>query len=363
MGCGSSAPETIPEKEAPKPVEAPVEVKANDKIPISKGSFDENGYEIKILTLGAGECGKTTLWRQLKIICCGGFTKGEKMALSNSLKINILSDIIALINFAVESNQKIPSDIESDVEIINECDPNNPEELTEEVADAISRVWADPIMKQIYKQANSIGIGDNADHFLNEVKRIAAADYVPTDQDILKARIRTVGVNNLFVEVGSAKKKTILVDVGGQRNERSKWSNCFKNVTYVMFVVSLSDFDQKMFEDGSKSRTEDSIELFKNIASTPEFANVPFFLILNKFDIFKKKIKEDSKAFLSAYPGFTGDVNNEDQCIEHIKQTFISKLPDRSSDAWTEAIPTCAMDQDSVDSLFQIIGKKIQERN
>jgi GTPase SAR1 family protein len=363
MGCGESSANHEEQTQKQiidhKPKPAPIK----DGVPITKGAFKETDATTKILTLGAGECGKTTLWRQLKIIYCNGFSDAERTSLSNALKTNILGDIIALIQYAQGNNQNIPNDIESDVEAILACDAVNPDDFTEEIAQSIERVWDDPIIKQVYQQANSIGIGENADYFLDNVKRIAAPDYVPTNDDILKARIRTVGVFNLCVEVGENKEKTVLVDVGGQRNERKNWSSCFHNVSYVMFVVSLSDFDQMMFEDVNKTRTQDSIELFKNIASTAAFTTVPFFLILNKFDIFKKKIQKNSQAFLEAYPGFTGDVKNEDECIEHIKQTFIQHLPQRSPEAWVEAIPTCAMDQASVSTLFQKIAKKIQDKN
>ena len=333
------------------------------QIEITKGRFKESEAKTKILTLGAGECGKTTLWRQLKIIYCGGFTQAEKTNLSNALKINIMSDIITIIQNAQSNNQNIPSNIQSDIDTIMECEDGNPDDFTREIAESISNVWADPIIKQTYQQLNSIGIGENADYFLDNVIRIADPNYLPSDEDILKARIRTVGISNLCFEVGTSKEKTIIVDVGGQKTERKNWKNCFQNVTYVMFVVSLSDFDQKMFEDENTTRTADSIELFKNISSTPAFEKVPFFLIFNKYDIFQKKIRKNPQAFKDAYPGFTGDIKNEQQCIDHIKNTFIQNLPHRAPGAWVEAIQTCAMNKESVSDLFQKIAKKIQEKS
>lgn len=39
-----------------------------------------------------------------------------------------------------------------------------------------------------------------------------------------------------------------MVDVGGQRSERRKWIHCFENVTSIMFLVALSEYDQVLVE-------------------------------------------------------------------------------------------------------------------
>ena len=38
--------------------------------------------------------------------------------------------------------------------------------------------------------------------------------------------------------------KFAMFDVGGQRNERKKWIHCFQDVTAVMFVAAISEYDQ-----------------------------------------------------------------------------------------------------------------------
>ena len=43
-----------------------------------------------------------------------------------------------------------------------------------------------------------------------------------------------------------------MVDVGGQRSERRKWIHCFENVTSIMFLVALSEYDQVLVEAGAE---------------------------------------------------------------------------------------------------------------
>ena len=45
-----------------------------------------------------------------------------------------------------------------------------------------------------------------------------------------------------------------MVDVGGQRSERRKWIHCFENVTSVMFLVAISEYDQTLVETDEVSK-------------------------------------------------------------------------------------------------------------
>lgn len=48
----------------------------------------------------------------------------------------------------------------------------------------------------------------------------------------------------LFLACGGGR----MVDVGGQRSERRKWIHCFQNITSIMFLVALSEYDQVLVE-------------------------------------------------------------------------------------------------------------------
>ena len=236
MGCFSSST-----AEAPKTVEK-ASIVEEETIVVKAANFTQQ--EIKILTLGAGESGKTTFWRHLKIIYFGGFTSGERKAFVNLLRVTIIDDVKKLIDSAETKNQTFASALHRDISTIKDLEPAG-DELTPEVAEAIYRVWQDPIMRVVYEQAGSSGIGENASFFLDSVSRIADPNYSPTDEDILKARIRTLGKNEIKFQFGN--RNSLLIDVGGQKNERKNWKKNFEDVNYVLFVVSLSDFDQYMY--------------------------------------------------------------------------------------------------------------------
>ena len=59
-----------------------------------------------------------------------------------------------------------------------------------------------------------------------------------------------------------------MVDVGGQRSERRKWIHCFENVTSIIFLVALSEYDQILFESENEVRFPSNMLLQKLIIYT-----------------------------------------------------------------------------------------------
>ena len=56
-----------------------------------------------------------------------------------------------------------------------------------------------------------------------------------------------------------------MFDVGGQRDERRKWIQCFNDVTAIIFVTACSSYNMVLREDASQNRLKESLELFKSI--------------------------------------------------------------------------------------------------
>lgn len=118
-----------------------------------------------------------------------------------------------------------------------------------------------------------------------------------------------------------------MVDVGGQRSERRKWIHCFENVTSIIFLVALSEYDQILFESENevcfwklfccnnnfiyfvfinfKNRMEESKALFKTIITYPWFQHSSVILFLNKKDLLEEKIMYSH--LVDYFPDFEGE--------------------------------------------------------
>ena len=123
-----------------------------------------------------------------------------------------------------------------------------------------------------------------------------------------------------------------MVDVGGQRSERRKWIHCFENVTSIMFLVALSEYDQVLVESDNEvrpalslgiwatgpfggpdanlppspqNRMEESKALFRTIVTYPWFQNSSVILFLNKKDLLEDKILHSH--LVDYFPEFDGE--------------------------------------------------------
>lgn len=114
--------------------------------------------------------------------------------------------------------------------------------LTPDLADMIEKLWADPAIRKGFETRARFQLIDSAAYFFGKVKELCAPDYRPSDADILQTRVRSTGIYQFTFTMDE--HKFLVVDVGGQRNERRKWIHCFEGVTAVIFVAAISEYDQ-----------------------------------------------------------------------------------------------------------------------
>ena len=138
--------------------------------------------------------------------------------------------------------------------------------------------------------------------FFDNVSRVANPSYLPTNDDILHARVRTTGVSEAKFTVDNLIFR--VVDVGGQRSERKKWVGCFENVDTIMFLIAISEYDQQLYEDSSVNRMDEAINLFHSICTSKWFSKTSIILFLNKTDLFKEKLTTSPmNKYFSDYTG------------------------------------------------------------
>lgn len=154
-------------------------------------------------------------------------------------------------------------------------------------------------------------------------------------------------------------RKFLIVDVGGQRSERKKWISCFDGVTGIIFVVSLSGYDQYLFEDESTIRMAEALKVFRDLNNKhlETFKEASMILFLNKSDLFEEKIKK--KPITTCFPEYTGELTDQ-ASYNYIRGKFLeqNKVPSRK----VFVHRTCATDTGQMKHIFDAVNHTIINR-
>ncbi|XP_041672837.1 guanine nucleotide-binding protein G(o) subunit alpha-like [Cheilinus undulatus] len=313
---------------------------------------------VKILLLGAAESGKSTLIKQMKIIYSHGFSKQELSSFKPAVLDNLLTSMkfvlrgmgMLRINLASKKNKTHARSILS----CSHCLGDN-QELLPFVAHALCALWSDQGVRVAAARGYEFELNDSALYFFENMNRIIAPKYVPTETDVLRVRVRTCGI----VETQFQQNEMIfrLYDVGGQRSERRKWLSCFDCIQAVLFVVALSSYDMTLQENRSRSRLQESLELFQSICTSAVFRSVSLILLMNKTDLFREKILHSGRHmrfYVSAYKGAEEDV---DAAAHHITTMFSSSISGPDKPVYYHY--TTATDTDNIRVVFHIMTEQI----
>lgn len=302
--------------------------------------------EVKLLLLGAGESGKSTIAKQMKIIHLNGFTDQERETYTSIIFQNCIGSMSALVQAAAELDIEISAENKAAAQrVVNLGDA---EPMTPEIANDIKALWADEGIKETFDRSAEFQLNDSAAYYFDNVERIAAEGYTPSELDLLRSRAKTTGIIETDFKVGDVQFR--MVDVGGQRSERKKWMHCFQDVTAVIFCVAMSEYDLKLYEDDSTNRMHESLKLFKEICNNKWFEHTDMILFLNKKDVFEQKIQ---KVDLNVcFPTYTGGKNFE-AASNYIREQFVSVVLNPSKQIYPHI--TCATDTGNVKHVFDAV--------
>lgn len=312
MGCAGGKEESKKD-----PQHNTVEKYLNDEAIKALTSF-------KVLLLGAGESGKSTVVKQLKVL---HKVQMDEQELQN-YRVTIHNNTVTSMQTFLEAADKFnfTFDKEDEKEIANKVRNLVFEEnklMSMEMAENISKLWkTEPIQKAFEKRAEFWNL-DAAPYYFENVIRFAEDDYTPNEEDCIMARVRTTGI--VVTEFDEGGVHFSVVDVAGQRSERKKWIHCFDDVKCLVFVVSLAGYNQVMFEDNEHNRMHEQLNLFQQIASNAVFATTPIFLFLNKKDLFEQMIKETDLS--KCFPEYKGG-NDITAALKFVQTEFEKRMDD-----------------------------------
>uniref|UniRef100_A0A8C9T969 G protein subunit alpha L n=1 Tax=Scleropages formosus TaxID=113540 RepID=A0A8C9T969_SCLFO len=336
----------------------------------------------RLLLLGAGESGKSTIVKQMRILHVNGFNWLEllhldsKVAGSNpaSKKKQKIQDIRrnvkdAIVTIVSAMSALIPPvalanpENQWRVEYVRSVAPLSDFDYTQEFFDHAKALWDDDGVKACFERSNEYQLIDCAQYFLDRIDSVRQTDYTPTDQDLLRCRVLTSGIFETKFQVD--KVNFHMFDVGGQRDERRKWIQCFNDVTAIIFVVASSSYNMVIREDNSTNRLREALDLFRSIWNNRWLRTISVILFLNKQDMLAEKVlagKSKIEEYFPEYaryavPSEASPEPGEDPRVTRakffIRDEFL-RISTASGDRRHYCYPhfTCAVDTENIRRVF-----------
>ncbi|XP_021045913.1 guanine nucleotide-binding protein G(t) subunit alpha-3 [Mus pahari] len=310
---------------------------------------ERDARTVKLLLLGAGESGKSTIVKQMNgHLSCYAVSEAPvcyRPECQNTIVSSSYTD------------QTFVSTEEDQQQLHSMANTLEDGAMTPQLAEIIKRLWGDPGIQACFERASEYQLNDSAAYYLNDLDRLTAPGYVPNEQDVLHSRVKTTGI--IETQFSFKDLNFRMFDVGGQRSERKKWIHCFEGVTCIIFCAALSAYDMVLVEDEEVNRMHESLHLFNSICNHKYFATTSIVLFLNKKDLFQEKV---TKVHLSiCFPEYTGPNTFED-AGNYIKNQFLD-LNLKKEDKEIYSHMTCATDTQNVKFVFDAVTDIIIKEN
>lgn len=320
--------------------------------------------QVKLLLLGAGESGKSTFLKQMRIIHGIKFENQQVREYQQVIYQNVLKGMQVLVDARDKLN--IPWQENNNINLGNQLLQlkfNNSLVLDSrqfmQYAPLLSSLWKDSGIRRAFERRREFQLSDSIEYFLNNLERISQPSYNPSNQDILHCRKATKGITEFVISINNI--PFLFVDVGGQRSQRQKWFQCFDSVTSILFLVSSSEFDQVLVEDRSTNRLDESRDIFDTIVNNVIFSNVSIILFLNKYDLLKKKLRNPETDIGWFFPHFPGNSRSLEDVKNFILQLFVSVKRDKKKPLYHHF--TTAVDTENIKIVFYYVKDIILHRN
>ncbi|KAH8985761.1 guanine nucleotide binding protein, alpha subunit, partial [Lactarius hatsudake] len=256
-----------------------------------------------VLLMGLNDLDTSATVRQMKIIHQNGYSREELL----DFRVSIWSSLL-------ETSRRIVQDLRNSglqpTTYTNkancECILNHPTDINHpefffrpEFANAVQELWTDDVIPVLFKTRSPayFPLADNTAYFFPDVHRIISKEYIPSNEDILRAPVTPhEGITETCFPMGQLSIR--LYHVVSQRSERKKWIHVFGHVTSIIFCTSLPDYDRR----GEHGEGPESLVLFESVINSRWFLRTSIILFLIGIEEFRVKLSKVRYNLIHVHP-------------------------------------------------------------
>lgn len=222
---------------------------------------------------------------------------------------------------------------------------------SDKLVDTIALLWLDKGFKDAYKRRSEYQLNDNAAYFVSSIRRIAAPEYVPTDEDILRTRTETTEVTETPLEYMSS--RYTIIDVPGADALRRGWERASEHIATVVFTIDPTAYSCVLPGDEPIDRMQEQLALFESAVNDRRLSQTDIVVVITKIDLLEDYLRDNDA---NNYFGPDSNLDTVDKYTQYLETQLIGLIVSDEARRRTRVMRSNLVNMSQHNSALDILG-------
>tara|TARA_R110002003_G_scaffold70_5_gene6333 strand:+ start:6682 stop:7986 length:1305 start_codon:yes stop_codon:yes gene_type:complete len=279
--------------------------------------------ETKLVMMGNVNSGKELIMHQMKVLYADGYyPTEERKPYRYAVRSTIRLLIHSIIDLLKDTGINLPSELNQEFAILlHEVETVDLQLISVDAAQAVERIWTCPEFATVYIKNFEIDFPQYAPYFAQGIQRMAKADYIPSEADIIRLNQSIGGIRELRFNWDELDVHLFNINGYIPGHFRKRWFHQLEGATSLVYTVDVSMYDRPYLGQSTESQLLDDFATFEQWAGSEKFTDSSVILLLNNFTRFREKLPHSPlETFFPEY--VPSEIDPETSARQYILRRF-----------------------------------------
>lgn len=229
----------------------------------------ESNDTLHLLLLGSSGSGKRTIFEKLKHVHGVRLSEEQRKQEAQHVHRFLIHSMKVLISQGSDFGVVTPIETTREYVMIKSMNeqisiPGGAQDQLIAVLEALRVLWENPCIQEVWERRSEFQISDSVSYLFDRIDEFKAPGYIPDDAVLSHAQATITGVTSDIYRIRGA--HFAVTGVSGQlRTTRRKWIHCFEEAAAIIFVASLTEYDEVIEGEGRSRRRNKLVSLWHSL--------------------------------------------------------------------------------------------------